>query len=770
MGIISVIKKNWPVLIIVALWVIFSAPYFLKGLIPFPSDYLVSFFPPWNASYAMPVKNNAMPDVITQIYPWKKFTIESWKQGIIPLWNPYSFSGTVHAGNYQSAVFSPITILFFLFSFVDAWSIMVLLQPLLAGLFMYLLMRRALALSTIGSLIGSLGFMFCGFMTTWMAYGTLGYAILPLPLILFAIEKYMHKPMWWQGIIIALGMFFSFVSGHFQISIYCFLFSVGYVAYNALVYKKYKRAFILIVYLGLGVLLAAPQLLLTFDAFQNSSRASNTVAKEVIPWQYIITLLSPDFYGNPVTRNDWFGHYAEWAVYIGIVPLLLSLFGVIFSKEKKRIFFVISGLTALLLAYATPLSFLLFFLKVPVLSTSAASRIIILVSFSLLVLSGFGFDHLMFVWKKGNWKKVAVFVSAIGILLLGVWTSLVVFHWFTVEQFAIAKRNLFLPTCFMLISLLCMSVGFLKKKYIVAGISIVFILLTAFDMYRYASKWIPYGQRTYMYPETKTLSFLTKTNAYDRFFGNLGGEVGNYYHIGLVDGYDAMYQGRYGEFINTFSRGIVSPAPRSVVTIDKYGQYTPLAIQLLGIRYIVHRISDGRNVWAFPFWQYSQDEMHQIYRDEHHEVYEYTKAYPRAFLASSYVLKTDPQEIIDTLFTINTRDTVVLETDPGIQPASGSGIVKIDSYKPGTTQLHVETSVPTLLFISDVYDKGWQATIDGKKTDIYRADYDFIAVSVPMGTHEIQLQYAPKSFQWGLYIAFTSFGILCLLVLLRKKL
>jgi uncharacterized membrane protein YfhO len=78
--------------------------------------------------------------------------------------------------------------------------------------------------------------------------------------------------------------------------------------------------------------------------------------------------------------------------------------------------------------------------------------------------------------------------------------------------------------------------------------------------------------------------------------------------------------------------------------------------------------------------------------------------------------------------------------------------------------------VPTLLFISDVYDKGWQATIDGKKTDIYRADYDFIAVSVPMGTHEIQLQYAPKSFQWGLYIAFTSFGILCLLVLLRKKL
>src|SRR5579883_895851 len=88
----------WPILIIFSVWFIFSYPYFLQHRVPFPSTYAVNFFPPWSAYhlYDGPVKNNAMPDVIDQIFPWKQFTIESLKQGQIPLWNPFSFSGTPH--------------------------------------------------------------------------------------------------------------------------------------------------------------------------------------------------------------------------------------------------------------------------------------------------------------------------------------------------------------------------------------------------------------------------------------------------------------------------------------------------------------------------------------------------------------------------------------------------------------------------------------------------------------------------------------------------
>ena len=169
-------------LVILIVGIFFASPYFIKGLVPFPSRYLVNHFSPWNAhsEFALPVKNNAMPDVIGQIYPWKKLTIDTWKNGEIPLWNPYSFSGTPHLANYQSQVFSPTNLLYFIFPFLDAWSIQILLQPILAGIFMFLYMR-SLKISELGSIISSVSFMFCGFVVTWMAYGTLGYAILFLP-------------------------------------------------------------------------------------------------------------------------------------------------------------------------------------------------------------------------------------------------------------------------------------------------------------------------------------------------------------------------------------------------------------------------------------------------------------------------------------------------------------------------------------------------------------------------------------------------------------
>ena len=114
MNLIKYIKRIWPILFIIGVWFIFAQPYFLKGLVPFPSKYLVDFFPPWNNLYAMPVKNNAMPDVIGQIYPWKQIVIDSWKNGQVPKWNPYQFAGNPLLANYQSAVFSPINILFFI--------------------------------------------------------------------------------------------------------------------------------------------------------------------------------------------------------------------------------------------------------------------------------------------------------------------------------------------------------------------------------------------------------------------------------------------------------------------------------------------------------------------------------------------------------------------------------------------------------------------------------------------------------------------------------
>jgi hypothetical protein len=758
------LNKFWSVLSIVILWLVFSWPYVAKGLVPFPSTYLVTFFPPWNASYGMPVKNNAMPDTISQIYPWKKLTIDTWKSGRIPLWNPYSFSGTTHAANYQSAVFSPFNLLFFVLPFIDAWSLLILLQPLIAGIGMYVFLR-AINRSKYSSLLGAVAFMFCGFMTAWMAYGTLGYAAAFLPWALWGVAMNYQKDSYVSRFCVALSIMVSFLSGHFQISLYVLATIIGYIVYKSLQTKNYKRGFILGFYVLCGLLMVTPQLLLTYDAYRISTRSTSFVAGEVIPWSYLVTLFSPDFFGNPVTRNDWFGHYAEWASYIGAIPLVFTFFAIRNFRKSDKIFFLALGIIAFLLAYPTPFSDFLFRLKIPAVSTSAASRIMILFSFALAGLSAFGLDDLVQVWKEKRMKKIVIFSGCIILIAGCIWGIIIFGKPFALDKLLIARRNIVLPTVFASLTLILMLLGFIRNALVRTVIITGFILITAFDMYRFASKWMPFESRAFIYPQEKSLSFLQTHIGNNRVFGNIGNETGGMFQLPLIEGYDAMYQGRYAEFLNAVSSGYVTSGDRSVVQFDKYGIYRTEALQLLGVRYIYHRLSDGRNIWAFPYWDYiSNGSMKQVYNDEKYWIYEYTDVFPRAFLADGYKIVNNKQDIISTLFSkdFDRRNTLVLEEKPDIEPQKGPGTAEIVTYSPNNISVKIQSESPKLLFLSDVYDAGWNATVDGKPVHIYRADYDFRAVGVPSGNHLVQFQYAPRSLIIG--IALTVVGILLLVV------
>src|SRR3989344_7082459 len=267
----------WPIIFIFLVWFIFSSPYFLKGKAPFSATYQLNNFAPWSAysEFAGPVKNGAMPDVITQIYPWKNFTIETLKSGQIPLWNPYSFSGNPHLANYQSAVLSPFNILFFVLPFKDAWSILILLQPLAAGLFTYLMMR-SFNVSRFGSAISSIAFMFCGFVVVWMAYGTLAFSIIFLPLAFYAIRNYLRKKNLIYLVLLTLTFPLSFFSGHFQISLYFFLFVLAFAIFNTFK-ETIKTKATVIGFILLGVALCMPQLIPSWELYANSVRSTRFI-------------------------------------------------------------------------------------------------------------------------------------------------------------------------------------------------------------------------------------------------------------------------------------------------------------------------------------------------------------------------------------------------------------------------------------------------------------------------------------------------------------
>ncbi|HSW87662.1 MAG TPA: YfhO family protein [Candidatus Saccharimonadales bacterium] len=763
----KVILIFWPIVFIVLVWLGFSYPYFLQHKVPFPSTYAVNFFPPWSAYhiYEGPVKNNAMPDIITQIYPWKYFTIESWKHGEIPLWNPYSFSGTPHIANYQSAAFSPFNLLFFIFSFVDAWSILILLQPLLAGIFTYLY-ARSLNLSKGGSVFAALGFMFCGFITTWMDYGTLGYTILFLPLGLFAIEKFLKTQKNWYLILLSFTVPLSFFSGHFQVSLYFLLFILVYIGYYFFKTKNIHTTCYLLLSTLCGLLISMIQILPSLELYNNSLRSGLFQQIEAIPLGYIPTFLVPDFFGNPVTRNDWFGHYAEWNSYIGLLPFMLAFYAVLRKRNRFTLFLLVFSIIAFLLAFATPFLQLLIALHIPVLSTSAASRIIVLFSFCLIILSAFGFDALLQDLQEKKYKVLLSWLSLFILIFIFLWI-MVSLHWFLpMDKISIAKQNLKLPTIFFGIGLLIILLHFIKlfQKKIIIIVSIALLFLTAFDMLRFATKWQPFDPKAYVFPGVNVTNKFHPKENYERILGDDGAEVSVYNHLSSTQGYDPLYINRYGEFIGSLD-GSLHASNRSVVSFPKDAIYAPNALHLLNIAYILQKNSDNNQPWGFSFTRYPSTQFTPIYNDKSYQVFRNNTVLPHVFLAQNYEIKTKPQKIISSLFTptMHLNSTVVLEQDPHISQGGVFGNVNITAYSNNKITLIAKTNKDALLFLSEVYYPGWKAYVDGKETSIYRADYTFRSIVVPSGYHTIIFSYEPMSFTIGCWLSIG--GIILLLVI-----
>ncbi len=733
------------------LWFVFGSPYFIKGYVPYPSKYQVNFFHPWSdyPSYWGPYKNGAMPDIIDQIYPWKHFTIETYKKGQIPLWNPNSFSGTPHLANNQSAVLSLFNLLFFVFPFVDAWSILVLLQPLLAGIFMYLLLRE-FKVSVIGALMSAVSFMFCGFIVVWMAYGTLAMVITFLPLTLYAIEKSFKRFSLIPLLILTASIPISIFSGHFQISFYFILYSLAYLVYKYFVTKNLKRALIVLLFYMCGLGIALLQIIPSFQLYANAARSQIFSNKGAIPFQYLITIFAPDFFGNPVTRNDWFGFYAEWAGFIGILPFIFAIFSLFQKKERKNIFFFfIAGFISLLFAMSTPLNIILPLLKIPILSTSIPSRIIVLFSFSFAVLSGFGIDTTREIIEKKQVKKMIITLLGIGGMIFGIWAILVLFKPFPKDKLLIAMKNLFLPTLFYLFALIGLLVSLkIKKKAFTASILLFLVLVAMFDNYRFATKWMPFDPKNLVFPDVPVINAMKKNIGNGRVYGNLGAFVDTYYDIPSIEGYDPLYIRRYGEFIYAAEKGEYNGTEKSVVSLSRRAKYTDKVLDLLGVNLIYNPIGDTHQSWAYPVWD-KGDRYSAIYQDDKFQLYRNNMALFRVTLFYRYEVVPDSKQLLKRFYANNFdfRNTLLLEKNPGIPLFSNgakqtAGTAKITSYTPNMITIETNTNSPALLFLSDTYYPAWKVKVNGKEEKIYRADYAFRAVKVPTGQSLVEFFYS----------------------------
>ncbi len=96
---------------------------------------------------------------------------------------------------------------------------------------------------------------------------------------------------------------------------------------------------------------------------------------------------------------------------------------------------------------------------------------------------------------------------------------------------------------------------------------------------------------------------------------------------------------------------------------------------------------------------------------------------------------------------------------PHLSKARNSFAYKVLDYNPNILSLQYQSSEDGYLYYSDCYDTYWNAYIDGKKTDIYKANVAFKAIEIPGGRHKVDFIYNPVFFRVSLWMYYITCGI-----------
>ena len=759
-------KKNKLVAIglLFILCIIFFWQFLLKGLLPIPSDTIVGLYYPFRDIYAktnpngLPYKNFLVTDPVRQTYPWRDLSISQLKLGNLPLWNPYNFAGAPLLANLQSAVFYPFNILFFILPFSLSWSILILIEPLLAGVFLFLYLDN-LKLRKEASFLGAVAFSFSGFFIAWLEWGTILNAALWLPLILLSVDKIFQKsegknqkskPVW--PVIFVLALSFSFFAGHLQTFFYLSLLSFFYFLARFVQHgKNLKMLGLFIILTSLFLILTLVQWLPTLQFILLSARNVDlpgyTSAGWFVPWQNLVQFVAPDFFGNPATLN-YFGiwNYGEFIGYIGIFPLIIALFALFFRRDKKTLFFGTVFFVSLILALPTIFAKIPFKFNFPFISTAQPTRLMFLIDFSLSVLAAFGFDYFISLKNK---KAVLYILGAICLLFIGLWGFVLVFHGslITPENLRVAKQNLILPTilfvivsALLLVQLLFFEKYFKNKGLYIILISCLLILVTVFDLFRFGWKFEPFTNKDYLYPSSSVISYLQNQNPKEPFrvmstdSRILPPNFSIMFKIQTLDGYDPLYLQRYGELMAAVGRQApnINP-PFGFNRIITPQNYLSAVISFMNVKYILS-LEGIKNT-----------NLSQVFTDGTIRVYENKLALPRAFFVPDTLIVKSNQDAIDAMFAVNyalNSRSVVENVSPAdkndLQSRWSQGELQFTEYGNNKIIIKTQNQGKGFLVLTDSYYPTWHATIDGKPTKIYLTDYNFRGIIVPKGEHTIE--------------------------------
>lgn len=311
-------------------------------------------------------------DLATPIYgEWgsNKLIGDIYKEGKIPLWDPYQSAGRPLVEQYSSKIF-PYQILENIFP-NWTWDFFILGRLWIAGFFTFLFLLL-LRLSPFSAFLGGLFYMFSGSLVWFINFETMTNVVMMVPVLFWSLEKLVQGRRFKNTVLPAFVFGLVLLAGIPSITLYIFLLAGAYFIFKLFkgIKPKHRVKCLLLLLLAfvLGLELAAPQIFLFLDFlplsynYRQPGAGFGNFGILSVPANLSSLIIAPGVSEIPTFYRFWpqNGLWDNIGGYSGIMVILLIIFGFILAFSKKTrlrkylLFFSGFGLFILLKNFGLP--------------------------------------------------------------------------------------------------------------------------------------------------------------------------------------------------------------------------------------------------------------------------------------------------------------------------------------------------------------------------------------------------------------------------------
>ena len=349
-------------------------------------------------------------DDLAQNFPLRVLAGQQIRDGHLPLFDPYIWSGAPLLAGWNAGAAYPLTWLFAVMPGAAAWTVNLIATWVVAGLGMFCFLR-ALRLTSLASFLGALSFVFAGAMPAQVTHFGLVAGLSWVPLQLLSIlrlsqDRPVASRLGWAavlatatGLVILAGEPRAIDDAGAIVIIY----AVWQVARRGR--HAARAAASVITGLVLGCCLGAVQWLPGLAATSTSQRGNGSMAlfsSGSLPVRWLLLTVVPDFLGGSgsLGQPTFFTSYnlTEVTSYVGILPLVaaFALLGRLRLRSRlpEWIIWHLMALVGIVLALGgnTPVGDLLY--HVPLFGDQRLqSRNVLVLDLALAVLLGYWADR-----------------------------------------------------------------------------------------------------------------------------------------------------------------------------------------------------------------------------------------------------------------------------------------------------------------------------------------------------------------------------------------